>query len=337
MPAGKSRSWPVPHAILCCLLMLLPGQLPGAPAGPAPWRADHHMHVRSRAVYEATVAMCGDRQGCRAPDDGHAVLGAADALAVLDEAHVGRGVLLSMAYLFGSKYLAGQHYDVARMTRAENEYAAAQLAGGQGRLVGFFSVDPLSASAPEEVRYWLADGRLKGLKLHLTSAGLNFNDPKEVQQLGAIVGLAGDSHLPLLIHVRSAPDFGAGQTEIFIRDVLPAARQSVVQIAHAGGWGGTDAVMLEDLGVYAAHLGRKDPATRHVLFDLSGVVTSSTTPGQAAALVELMRRIGLKRFVMGSDYDFVTPQATDALMREKLPLSAAEWRTLANNCAPWAC
>jgi predicted TIM-barrel fold metal-dependent hydrolase len=61
--------------------------------------------------------------------------------------HVGKGVVLSMAYLFGSPYLSNQHYDVARMTRAENEYVADQVEHAHGRLIGFFSVDPLSPSA----------------------------------------------------------------------------------------------------------------------------------------------------------------------------------------------
>ena len=95
--------------------------------------------------------------------------------------------------------------------------------------------------------------------------------------------------------------------------------------------------MFDDLETFAAHIARDDPATRHVLFDLAGVVTNETTQEEAAALVALMRSIGLARFVMGSDYDFATPRATDALAREKLPLSAQEWRTVAQTCAPWAC
>jgi predicted TIM-barrel fold metal-dependent hydrolase len=295
------------------------------------------MHLRSRAVYEATLAMCGGRPGCQVPDAAHAVLGAADVLDALDDAHAGRGVVLSMAYLFGSPYLVDAHYDVARMTREENEYLAGEVARSHGRLVGFFSVDPLSRSALEEVRHWEHDGRLTGLKLHLTSAGMSFKDPTQVKQVAAIVRLAGERRLPMVIHLRSGWEFGAAETEVFIRDILPAARDSTVQIAHAGGWSGTDRVMLEDLGTFGAHIARDDPATRHVLFDLSGVVTEATTPEEAAALVALMRRTGITRFVMGSDYDFATPRVTDKLSREKLPLSDEEWRTLAQSCAPWAC
>jgi predicted TIM-barrel fold metal-dependent hydrolase len=334
MPVPKLPVW---LALILACILLLPGQTPALQPDFVPWHADHHLHLRSRAVYEATVAMCGGRPGCQAPDAGHAVLGAAQVLAALDEVHAGRGVVLSMAYLFGSPYLAGQHYDVARLTRAENEYVAGEVARARGRLTGFFAVDPLSPAAPGEVRYWALDGRLAGLKLHLTSAAVNLKDPAQVRQVARVVRLAAAHRLPMVIHLRAAWEFGAAETEIFIRDILPAARGSLVQIAHAGGWSGTDRVMLEDLGSFAAHIARDDPATRHVLFDLSGVASTATTPQEAAALVELMRRIGLARFVLGSDFDFATPLQSDEVSRAKLPLSDEEWRTLAQNCAPWAC
>jgi hypothetical protein len=56
------------------------------------------------------------------------------------------------------------------------------------------------------------------------------------------------------------------------------------------------------------------------------------TPDEAAALAKLVRQIGLKRFVMGSDYDSFTPKSTDDLTRAKLPLSNREWRVVARNC-----
>jgi hypothetical protein len=68
--------------------------------------------------------------------------------------------------------------------------------------------------------------------------------------------------------------------------------------------------------------------TRHTLFDLTAVVTTATTPDEAAALAKLMRQIGLKRFVMGSDYDSFTPKSTDDLTRAKLHLSNPTARQL---------
>jgi predicted TIM-barrel fold metal-dependent hydrolase len=326
-------------AILACLVVLPVANAFASPLEFVPWRADHHMHLRSQSAYDATAALCSvfGKQACSLPDAEHAVLGATDALAALDDAHVRNGVVLSMAYIFGSPYLSSQHYDVTRLTRSENEYVADQVEHSEGRLIGFCSVDPLSPSAPEEVRYWSADRRLRGLKLHLTSSAVNLKDPAQVKQVANIVALAGDHRLPMVIHLRSSLDFGAQDTEIFIRDILPRARDSIVQIAHASGWSGTDRVMFDDLQTFAVHIARNDPATRHVLFDLSGVVSAATTTEEATALAALMRRIGLSRFLMGSDYDFSTPRATDDLARAKLPLANKEWQKIARNCAPWTC
>jgi predicted TIM-barrel fold metal-dependent hydrolase len=332
-------SWRAVLVIAASVLVMPFAPALAAPPDFVPWRADHHIHIRSQAIYDAYGALCAqfDKRDCDAPDAAHPVRGAADVIAALDEAHVEKGVVLSMGYFFGSPYLAAKHYDVARMTRAENEYVAEQVARNPKRLIGFFSVDPLSDSALEEVRFWADNHRLTGLKLHFANSGVHLKDPEQVRKIAAVVGLAGDRKLPMVIHLRAAREFTAEEAEIFIRDILPRAGDSWVQIAHAAGWYGTDQIMFDDLAAFAAHIRRNDPVTRHTLFDLAVVVTTATTPDEAAALAKLMRQIGLKRFIMGSDYDLSTPKSTDDLTRAKLPLSNREWRVVARNCAPWAC
>jgi predicted TIM-barrel fold metal-dependent hydrolase len=334
-------SWPAVLVVAASVLVMPFAEALAAPPEFVPWRADHHIHMRSQAIYDAFGTLCAqfDKRDCEVPDAAHPVRGAADVIAALDEAHVEKGVVLSMGYFFGSPYLAARHYDVARMTRAENEYVAEQVARNPKRLIGFFSVDPLSDSALEEVRFWADNRRLTGLKLHFANSGVHLKDPEQVRKIAAVVGLAGDRKLPMVIHLRAAHEFTAEEVEIFIRDILPRAGDSWVQIAHAAGWYGTDQVMFDDLAAFAAHIRRNDPVTRHTLFDLAEVVTTETTSDEAAALAKLMRQIGPKRFVMGSDYDFnsSTPKSTDDLTRAKLPLSNREWRVVARNCAPWAC
>jgi predicted TIM-barrel fold metal-dependent hydrolase len=313
----------------------------GAAATPkfVPWQADHHMHIRSKAIYDTYVVLCAsfDKKDCPMPDPKHPVQGAGDVIAALDEVGSAKGVVLSMAYFFGSPYVASQHYDVARMTRAENEYVAGQVSRYPDRLIGFFSVDPVVPSAAAEVQHWLHDPRLKGLKLHFANSGVHLRDPAQVRQIAGVVGTVGAAGLPMVIHLRTANAFSAEETEIFIRDILPRAGSARVQIAHAVAWYGIDKTMLDALETFATHIARDDPATRHVLFDLAAVVTPETTPREAAALVTLMRKIGLSRFVLGSDFDAFTPRQTDDLLRQKLPLTNEEWRTVVLNCAPWAC
>jgi predicted TIM-barrel fold metal-dependent hydrolase len=302
-----------------------------------PWRADHHMHLRSRALYEAWDALCRTlkEQDCIRPDPDKAVVSADAAIASLDEVGARKGVVLSGAYQFGSPFVADQHYDVGAKSRAENEFVASEVARFPTRLIGFFSVAPLDPTAASEVNYWAADRRLKGLKLHLANSRIDFRDSAQVRKVADIVRLAAQHRLPMVIHVKGM-GFTPQDAETFIRDVMPAAGDQWVQIAHAGGWGGYDTVTAEVLKTWATHFASRDPAVRHVLFDLAYVVRPSMTPEEASGLVTEIRAIGLDRFVLGSDFDSETPRATDELARTKLPLTSAEWRRVANNCAPWS-
>ena len=82
-----------------------------------------------------------------------------------------------------------------------------------------------------------------------------------------------------------------------------------MQIAHAGGGlPRQDGNNLSVLRTFADHIGRDDPATRRVLFDVSYVPAPDETPQAAAALAGQMRRIGMKRVVFASDFNILTPQ-----------------------------
>ena len=128
---------------------------------------DHHMHLRSAVASRVTKLSC-ERQGpvqcsprtSREPSSG------ADALRDLDAAGIRRGVLLSMGYIYGSSFYADQNLDVAKETRAENEFVVAEAARSCGRLIAFISVNPLSPHAVSEIRYWGRRNGAVGLKLH---------------------------------------------------------------------------------------------------------------------------------------------------------------------------
>jgi predicted TIM-barrel fold metal-dependent hydrolase len=129
----------------------------------------------------------------------------------------------------------------------------------------------------------------------------------------------------------------AADAELFIRDVLPSAGEAWVQIAHAGGgWSRENANNLAVLHAFADHIVRGDPATRHVLFDISYVPAPKQTAQSAHAVAKQMRRIGMKRFLFGSDFNVLTPEEEIGDLG-KLGLTDEEWQTLRENCAPWAC
>jgi hypothetical protein len=72
-----------------------------------------------------------------------------------------------------------------------------------------------------------------------------------------------------------------------------------------------------------------------MLSDLSYVPAPDETPQAIAVLVEHIRRIGVQRFLFGSDFNVLTP-LQEIKNIDRLGLSKKEFQTLRQNCAPWA-
>jgi predicted TIM-barrel fold metal-dependent hydrolase len=306
---------------------------------------DHHMHLRSAVASRVTKLSC-ERQGpvrcppltSREPSSG------ADALRGLDAAGIRRGVLLSMGYIYGSSFYADQNLDVAKETRAENAFVVAEAGRSCGRLIAFISVNPLTPNALSEIRYWGERGGAVGLKLHFGNSDVNLRSPGTVPTLKAVFREAALAHLAIVVHLESrADDYGAEDVKIFLRDILPEARGVPVQVAHAAGGGGTTTHTLQALAAFAEAIQRDPDGTRNLFFDLAMVPEAMNNTSKAPVAVEdletlktLMRQIGLKRFVMASDWSLGLD--LDHYFREEaatLELSDIEWASLAANVAPY--
>ena len=72
------------------------------------------------------------------------------------------------------------------------------------------------------------------------------------------------------------------------------------------------------------------------MFDLSYVPVPEEGEVEISSLVLQMRRIGIDRFLFGSDYNVLTP-AEAARFTERLGLTPKERELLRQNCAPWVC
>lgn len=292
------------------------------------WRADHHMHL-------ASPDLCRRVGECLDSNHPPAVY-AADAIRALDAAHVSKGVILSCAYLYGLPSLHLPPGEIQKHTRLENEFTAAEIAKYPKRLVGFLSVDPLQDGALAELRYWKPRHRFVGLKLHFTASAVHIRNAADRQKVARVIGEAAKENLPMVIHLGGG-DFTGSDAELFIREVLPSAGNSWVQIAHAGGGlPQQDGNNLQVLSAFADHIAAHDPATSHVLFDLSYVPDPDKSSEDAAEMAQQIRKIGLKRFLFGSDFNVLTP-AQEMANLGKLGLTEAELQILRDNCAPWVC
>lgn len=253
----------------------------------------------------------------------------------LDAAGTKRAAVLSVAYYFGSRISRGLPDEYTKV-RAENDWAAAQVARYPNRLVGFCSFNPLQSYALEELDRCAKGKIFRGVKLHFSMSEVDVKNPDHVQKVRGVFAAANKHRLPIIVHVRADQAYGREHVDILLNQIVSAAPDIAVQIAHL--WGG-EGFSEAALTAYADAVSARNPATRNLYFDLAEfeLVLKGQDESQKKAVV-LMRRIGLRRILWGSD----GPKFGDAPSRESwikfqgtVPLTTRELRTIANNVAPY--
>jgi predicted TIM-barrel fold metal-dependent hydrolase len=292
-----------------------PSTRPGAPL------ISHHQHLispRSAALSGLPVF------------DGRALL------AQLDEAGIGRAVVLSIAYSYADDR---RNLPNAReLVREENDWTASQVDGH--RLVGFCSVNPLTDYALEEIARCVRLPNMIGLKLHHGNSAVSLRNPAHVARLQGIFRLANRLRLPIVLHLRArtSQPWGAEDARIFLNEILPAAPDVVVQVAHLAGAGGYPADVDAAMGVLADAVAARDPRTRRLFFDLTSVATAETTQTEGATIARRIRQVGTNRVLFGADLAVggnPTPAQAWSILRSKIPLTTAEFAGIAGNIAPY--
>lgn len=250
--------------------------------------ADLHLHIGS----QASADLVGSLQPSSARDS----TTAQNALDALDAAGVDRGLVLSMAYLFGGpEARADQSLDEEEMVRAENDYVAAQLASVGDRLVGACSVNPLADYAHREVDRCLNVLGFGVLKLHFTNSDVDLRSDDHLARLEAVWQVLESEGAAAYVHMRTrAEDYGAQDAKRFIDDVIAPRPGVPVHVAHMSGWGGYDDATDEALGefVTAIEEGRLD--RQRIWFGLGAVVFQPEAAGADTALARTVREANQK-------------------------------------------
>jgi predicted TIM-barrel fold metal-dependent hydrolase len=262
-------------------------------------------------------------------------LTAADLIAQMDEAGVTHGVIASMGYdLPGRVETPGER----ALVQAENDWTVRQAAQFPGRLVVFCGIHPLRTYSVAEMDRCAAMPGVRGIKLYIRSS-VDLKDPGDVDKLRAFVRAANERRLPLLVHNSIDMSNGPLYSRIFLEQVVPAAPDIPIQIAHMGGG---DAFRLgardEALKVYADAAAAGNPLMKNLYFDVSGTY-HAVPPAALDTLAVRMRTIGLKRILFGSDlpFDGLLPVKPEwEIFRRAIPLTNDELRVIAENVAPYA-
>jgi predicted TIM-barrel fold metal-dependent hydrolase len=312
------------------LLSLLPlfaacatGRSVSTRATPAP-RVDYHQHLVSPA-FSPVVKL--------PPRDGKALL------AELDAAGIERAVVLSVGYSFADE--RKKLDDPDRLTGAENDWTSAQVSASGGRLIGFCSANPLRPAALDELERCLTLPGMRGVKLHFGNAGVSLRDSSHAARLVQVFALAERLHAPVLVHMRArgGQNYGAEDARLFLDKLVPAAPSSEIVVAHLGGSGpGYGSQADSVMAVFAAAAERNDPRMRNLWFHVAADVTAEMTTAEAALVATRIRQVGVQRVLYGSD---LSPpggsiRAGWEIFRDRVPLTAAEMRTIAENVTRFA-
>jgi len=267
---------------------------------------------------------------------------AADLIALLDQAGIRRAVVLSIAYQFSNPNRPPIENEYEKV-KQENEWTSQQVALYPDRLRGFCSVNPLKNYALGEIERCSKDPQLHyGLKLHLGNSDVQLDDPKHVEKLQTVFRAANAHGMAIAVHMRSSitkkRPYGAAQARIFLEQVLPAAPDVLVQIAHLAGAGTYDETVLDEaLSVFVDAIAKSDPRMAHVYFDVSGVAGYGEWEKKAELIATRIRQLGTKRVLFGSDGfggENLAPVDAWAAFR-KLPLSDEEFHVIETNVAPY--
>jgi len=311
-------------AVLASMAIPLAAAEPPAPA------IDHHQHLFSPGIV-ALLASPAVK-----PLDAHRLV------ALLDEAGIRRAVVLSVAYMYGrpSRVVEDEYGKV----RAENDWTAAQAAQYPDRLRAFCGVNPLKEYALREIARCAADQRLRhGLKLHFGNSDVRLEVPEHAARLREVFAAANRHGMAIAVHMRASVSlkrpYGREQARIFLEQLLTAAPDVPVQVAHFAGTGPgyDDPPAHEVMEALADAVAQGDPRTRRLWFDIATVVDREIAPDTAARVAALVRRVGVDRVLFGSDAATAPERSPNAWWEalRRLPLSDAELARIASNEAPY--
>jgi predicted TIM-barrel fold metal-dependent hydrolase len=209
-------------------------------------------------------------------------------------------------------------------------------------LRAFCSFNPLKSYALRELARCSKDPQLRfGLKLHFGNSDVDLDNPDNVAKVRKVFAAANRLHMPIVVHMHVSVDlhrsYGAAEARVFLNELLPAAPDVPVQIAHLTGSGGYDAATDSALSVFVDAISRYDTRMKNVWFDAAVVVRPDMTADVLARIATRIRQIGVHRVLYGSDAaasPISYPKAGWDLFR-RLPLSETEFNIIAGNVTPY--
>lgn len=296
-------------------------RVPSAP------QLDAHAHVHSAAVADLVEERVGERTLEPMSSD--------QLVARLDEGGIARALVLSGAYLMASDvWPRDSGADEWAAVRAENDYAALEVAKHADRLTGFLSLNPKRSYAVQEIDRCADELGMRGVKMHFWNSVVNLREADQLAAVKRTFEHVASRALPVVVHAYNGavPDYGPDDLETFVREIIvpfPTLRISFAHLAGAGGFG------FRALGQWSRLLQLLppgDPDNARVFVDLAAVLFDRATgrfpptrESQRQILGDMLRKWDLHRVLWGSD----NVEGYLSLSRDAWPLSEDDWEVVA--------
>ena len=290
--------------------------------------ADHHQHLFSQSRVDFQPS-------------GLKTITAQDVVGLMDKAGIRRAVLLSTAYGYGRP--GSEPPDEYARVKAENDWNAAQAALFPKRLIAFCSFNPLKEYALDELARCAKSPHLRhGIKLHFGSSDVQTESPEHFEKLKRVFQAANSRRMAIVVHMRASISknrpYGPEQARAFL-ELLSSAPDIPVQVAHlaSSGPGYNDPPGHTVIKVLADAVAKNDSRTRKLWFDVASNAHPTNSAEVSELLVNLIRQIGVRRILYGSDAatgnNLRPRESWEAFLQ--LKLSEKEIKTIAKNVAPY--
>jgi predicted TIM-barrel fold metal-dependent hydrolase len=167
---------------------------------------------------------------------------------------------------------------------------------------------------------------------------VDYHNAQHLDQLRRVFRAANELRMPVVVHLRASISkqlaYGRNEARIFLNNVLTAAPDVPIQIAHMAGAGGYgDDLVDEALSVFVDAIKNGDRRMQYVYFDVATVAHPDNTPEQTKRLAARIREIGVDRILYGSDAatggNLSPREGWEAF--KQLPLTQNEFDIIAGN------
>ena len=216
---------------------------------------------------------------------------------------------------------------------AEHQHLHNAASKFTNKIEPFYGINPLKPYALQLIKRAHKHLAFKGIKLHFQSSQIEFRNQKHVLRLWEIFSYTSQHDIPVIIHFQNHKNaIRASEIDFFFNYILPKQYNHQLIFAHLGSSGWLKNADLKN----ASYLKAQADVNQNVeiMFDLSGIINSGLYNGDLATddqISNLLKSIGHKQLLFGSDYPLYSSQKYLSLLRKTLPFKRKQWKRILKN------